>query len=119
MDILSLQLFRVAVIPAATTQCPALDVRGYDVIGVQKDATLPGTSLTFFGTFDGVGVSGSLPQIFDASNAAVTITTTTLTAALHLFQQVKELRGLNQFALATNSAPAGAINVVIGLRWIT
>lgn len=117
MEIVSLALFRTAVYAAATTTSPTVDVRGYDVVGIQKNADMTGTSLSFTGNFDGAGV---MYPINDAANTAVTLTVSAGTAQLSLFQQVKELRALNQLAVVTNGANPGAgVILTIGLRYIT
>jgi hypothetical protein len=117
MDIVSLALFRLAVYAAATATSPAVDVRGYDVVGIQKDASMTGTSLSFTGNLDG---SATLVPIVDAANTAVTLTVSAATAQLSLFQQVKELRALSQLAVTTNgAAPGVGVTLTIGLRYIT
>jgi hypothetical protein len=117
MDITSLALFKNATILATATQSNTIDVRGYDVMSVQKDTNATGTSFSFKGNFDGLG---TVVPIRDASNTAVTLAATSATAQLLLFQQGKELRALNQLAIITNAANAGADAVLlVGLRWIT
>jgi hypothetical protein len=117
-DIVSLALFRIAhFVGGADQTTEAVDVRGYDVVGVQKDNTITGTSLTFTGNFDGLD---ELVPIVDSANTAVTLTVSAATAQLSLFQQVKEIRALNQLAVTTNGAAPGAgKSVIVGLRWIT
>ncbi len=117
MDITSLALFKFATILATAVQSDTIDVRGYDVVSVQKDTNATGTSFSFKGNFDGLG---TLFPVRDASNTAVTLAATNATAQLLMFQQVKEIRALNQLAIITNAANALADAVLsIGLRWIT
>jgi hypothetical protein len=117
MDILSLTLFKLATIAATLVQSNTISVLGYDVVILQKDTNATGTSFTFKGNFDGLN---TVVPVSDASNAAVALAATSATAQLIMIQQVKELRCLNQLAIITNAANAGADAVLsVGLRYIS
>ena len=114
MEIASLIIFRIATIADGETQSDTLDVRGYDVIGVQKGADATGTSITFKGNVDG---TGTLYDVKDPSGNSAALTVANTTAQLSVFYQDKELRGLNQLALVTNSAPGADVKYTVGLRY--
>lgn len=120
IDVYELSVFKVVTIANGASLSNAQYIQGYDVVAIQKDATLAGTALTFQASLDGV----TFANLFDASNTEVSCTTTTLTALCHVLQQSKEIRGINSIKLrsGTSASPTSQsadINVQLGLRYIT
>ncbi len=119
-NIYELQVAKVVTIASSASLSDALNIQGYDVAAVQTDANLACSAITFQGSVDPGQIA--LAELVDASNAAIQITHTTATATCHVFQQTKEIRGINQIKVraGTVSVPSVqslAVNVWLGLRY--